>query len=36
MGNIAYGENGFMNETLQDKGWDAFTKKEINMFPVVE
>jgi len=36
MGNIAYGENGFMNEVLEDKGWDAFTKKEINMFPVIE
>lgn len=35
-GNIAYGENGFMNDVLQDKGWDAFTKKEINMYPVVE
>lgn len=35
-GNIAYGENGFMNEVLQNKGWDAFTKKEINMYPVVE
>lgn len=36
MGNIAYGENGFMNDVLKDKGWDAFTKKEINMFPVIE
>jgi rhodanese-related sulfurtransferase len=36
MGNIAYGENGFMNEVLKDKGWDAFSKKEINMFPVIE
>ena len=35
-GNLAYGENGFMNEVLQDRGWDAFTKKEINMYPVVE
>lgn len=35
-GNLAYGENGFMNEVLKDKGWDAFSKKEINMFPVIE
>ncbi|SEQ54111.1 Rhodanese-related sulfurtransferase [Hyunsoonleella jejuensis] len=36
MGNIAYGENGFMNEILKTKGWDAFSEKEINMFPVIE
>ena len=35
-GNIAYGANSFMNQTLKEKDWDAFTKKEINMFPVVE
>ena len=35
-GNLAYGENSFMNEVLKDRGWDAFTKKEINMFPVIE
>ncbi len=35
-GNLAYGENSFMNEVLKEKGWDAFTKKEINMFPVIE
>ncbi|MGB5462540.1 MAG: rhodanese-like domain-containing protein [Aureibaculum sp.] len=35
-GNIAYGANSFMNKTLKEKDWDAFTKKEINMFPVVE
>ncbi|TXG35303.1 rhodanese-like domain-containing protein [Seonamhaeicola maritimus] len=35
-GNLSYGENGFMNSVLKEKGWDAFTKKEINMFPVIE
>ena len=35
-GNIAYGENSFMNDVLKEKGLDAFTKKEINMFPVIE
>jgi rhodanese-related sulfurtransferase len=35
-GNLAYGENSFMNNILKEKGWDAFTKKEINIFPVVE
>ena len=36
VGNIAYGENGFMNDVLKDKEWNAFTKKEINMYPVIE
>jgi rhodanese-related sulfurtransferase len=35
-GNLAYGENSFMNNVLKEKGKDAFTKKEINMFPVIE
>ncbi|ULC58489.1 hypothetical protein MBM09_11215 [Flaviramulus sp. BrNp1-15] len=35
-GNLSYGENGFMNETLKEKGGEAFTKKEINMYPVIE
>ncbi|MFD0835866.1 rhodanese-like domain-containing protein [Mariniflexile aquimaris] len=35
-GNLAYGENSFMNNLLKEKGSDAFTKKEINMYPVVE
>ncbi|MGB5420314.1 rhodanese-like domain-containing protein [Algibacter sp.] len=35
-GNLAYGENSFMNDLLKEKGGDAFTKKEINMFPVIE
>ncbi|EAR01346.1 rhodanese-like domain-containing protein [Maribacter sp. HTCC2170] len=35
-GNLAYGENGFMNTLLKKTGGDAFTKKEINMFPVIE
>jgi rhodanese-related sulfurtransferase len=35
-GNIAYGANGFMNDHLKSQNMDAFTKKEINMFPVIE
>ncbi|GAB2779442.1 hypothetical protein GCM10010465_27710 [Actinomadura fibrosa] len=35
-GNIAYGENGFMNNLLKKHGRDAFSTKEINMFPVIE
>lgn len=35
-GNLGYGENSFMNDVLKDKGWDAFSKKEINMYPVIE
>lgn len=35
-GNLAYGENGFMNNLLKKTGGDAFTQKEINMFPVIE
>jgi len=35
-GNIAYGANSFMNKTLNAKKWDGFSKKEINMFPVIE
>lgn len=35
-GNIAYGANSFMNDVLAKNDWEAFTKKEINMFPVIE
>ena len=35
-GNIAYGANSFMNKPLKEKGWDAFSNKEINMYPVIE
>lgn len=35
-GNIAYGANNFMNKTLIEKNWDAFSNKEINMNPVIE
>ncbi len=35
-GNIAYGANSFMNKELKNKKWDAFSKKEINMYPVIE
>ncbi len=36
IGNIAYGANSFMNKTLKGKNWNAFTKKEVNMYPVIE
>ena len=36
VGNIAYGANSFMNKTLKEKNWNAFTKKEVNMYPVIE
>ena len=35
-GNIAYGENSFMNNLLKKNNRDAFSSKEINMFPVIE
>ena len=35
-GNLAYGGNSFMHQTLKDNNWEAFTKKEVNMFPVIE
>jgi rhodanese-related sulfurtransferase len=34
--NIAYGANNYMHKTLKENGWGAFTKKEVNMYPVVE
>jgi len=35
-GNVGYGANSFMNKILKSKGLDAFTKKQVNMYPVVE
>ena len=35
-GNLAYGANGFMHETVKDNKWGAFSKKEVNMYPVIE
>ena len=35
-GNVAYGENAFMNKLLEKNDRDAFSTKEINMFPVIE
>ena len=35
-GNLAYGANSFMHSTLKDNGGDAFTKKNVNMYPVIE
>jgi len=35
-GNIAYGSNSFMHKTLKDNDWEAFTKKNVNMYPVIE
>lgn len=36
VGNVAYGANAFMNKNLKNNNWEAFTNKEINMFPVIE
>lgn len=35
-GNLAYGGNSFMHKTLKENNWEAFSKKEVNMFPVIE
>jgi len=35
-GNLAYGANSFMNKTLKENGWNGFSKKEVNMYPVIE
>lgn len=35
-GNLAYGANSFMHKTLKDNNWEAFTKKVVNMYPVIE
>jgi len=35
-GNLAYGANSFMNKTLKEKKWMGFSKKEVNMYPVIE
>jgi len=35
-GNLAYGSNGFMNGNLKNQHLDAFSKKDINMYPVIE
>lgn len=35
-GNLAYGGNSFMHKNLKENNWGAFTKKEVNMFPVIE
>lgn len=34
--NIGYGANSYMHKTLKDNDWGAFTKKEVNMYPVIE
>jgi rhodanese-related sulfurtransferase len=36
IGNLAYGANGFMNGNLKNQHLDAFSKKDINMYPVIE
>ena len=33
---LAYGSNSFMNSILTKNGWDGWSAKEINSFPVVE
>ena len=35
-GNLAYGANSFMNKTLKENGENGFSKKEVNMYPVIE
>lgn len=35
-GNLAYGANSFMHKNLKENSWEAFTKKEVNMYPVIE
>jgi len=35
-GNLAYGANSFMHSVLKDNGGNAFTKKNVNMYPVIE
>jgi len=35
-GNVAYGANSFMHKELKNIGGDAFSKKQINMYPVIE
>lgn len=35
-GNLAYGANAFMNNQLKQQKMDAFTKSDINMYPVIE
>ena len=35
-GNLAYGANGFMNANLKSQHLDVFSKKTINMYPVIE
>ncbi len=34
--NLAYGANGYMNTTLNSKGWNGFSAKETHNYPVVE
>ena len=34
--NLGYGANSFMHKILKENQWDAFSTREINMYPVVE
>jgi len=34
--NLGYGSNSFMNKILVEKGWDGFSPKEINSYPIAE
>ena len=34
--NLGYGANSYMNANLNSKGWNGFSAKEINNYPVVE
>ncbi len=35
-GNLAYGSNSFMHKVLKESNAQAFTKKDINMYPIIE
>jgi len=35
-GNVAYGANSYMNKQLKSNKGDAFSKKNVNMYPVIE
>lgn len=35
-GNLAYGANSFMHKSLKENNREAFTKKQVNMYPVIE
>ena len=34
--NLGYGANSYMNSVLTEKGWNGFSSKETQNYPVVE